>query len=75
MTTLSKQQAAEILGERLRAKIAQRHWRISHLADALGVGTPVVYPWLRGRSVPHGRYLRRLADVLGTTTDYLLGRT
>lgn len=43
------------------------------LADALGVERPTVGMWEIGRSYPTVEMLIRLADLLGVTTDAMLG--
>lgn len=44
------------------------------LAEAMGVERPTVGMWEIGRNYPTVELLIRLADVLGVTTDALLGR-
>lgn len=44
------------------------------LAEALGVGRTSVTMWEAGKSDPPVKLLPRLADLLGVTTDALLGR-
>lgn len=41
-------------------------------AAAVGVTPSIVSEWRRGKSASYNKYLRKIADVLGTTTEYLL---
>ena len=45
------------------------------LAHMLGVARSTVAMWCSGRNDPSHEYLKKLADILGCSTDYLLGRT
>lgn len=45
------------------------------LARMLGVARSTVAMWCSGRNDPSHEYLKKLADILGCSTDYLLGRT
>lgn len=44
------------------------------LATRLGVQSPAVYKWERGRNNPSVEMALKLADVFGCSLDYLLGR-
>ena len=41
-------------------------------AAAVGVTPSIVSEWRRGKSASYNKHLRKIADVLGTTTEYLL---
>lgn len=43
------------------------------IAITLGVSVPTVSDWESGKKFPSGKNLVRLAQVLHTTTDFLLG--
>ena len=67
---------------KLRATIAERivtartyqKMRQTALARAVGSSSQIIHALEHGVSVPSGRMLIRLADALGCSTDYLLGR-
>lgn len=44
------------------------------LADAVGVSQGNVSDWKSGRSAPTAAVMVKIADYLGVTSDYLLGR-
>ena len=45
------------------------------MIDALGVARSTITAWKRRRVAPSGKYVALAAEFLGTSTDYLLGRT
>lgn len=49
-------------------------WSVYRVAKALGVSKSTVYRWESGESEPGILAVCRLADLLGVTTDELLGR-
>ena len=56
-------------------KIARTNAGLSQkeIAITLGVSVPTVSDWESGKKFPSGKNLVKLAQVLHTTTDYLLG--
>lgn len=48
---------------------------VETLAAKAGVHRANVYKWLKGEAAPEGANLAAAADVLGTTMDWLWGRT
>jgi transcriptional regulator with XRE-family HTH domain len=60
---------------RLRRIREERNLLPSDLADIVGITTGMIVKYERGGYDPPGSVLRRLADALGVTTDYLLGRS
>ncbi len=55
---------------RITAKYSQKYVAIS-----VGVATPTVSMWESGAKTPSIESLAKLADLFGTTVDYLIGRT
>lgn len=55
---------------RLNAGLSQKE-----IAISLKVSSPTVSDWENGKKFPSGKNLVNLAQMLGTTTDYLLGNT
>lgn len=47
----------------------------SQLAAGIGVSTGNIFDWKSGRSTPKLEAICKIADYLGCSTDYLLGRT
>ena len=62
-------------GEHIRRAIRDRGYTASQVADALGVSRQTVSSWLNNRADMPLYRLVELADILGCTTDELLGRT
>ena len=55
---------------RLDAKFSQKYVAIS-----VGVATPTISQWESGTKSPSVENLWKLADLYGTSVDYLIGRT
>lgn len=68
---------AEILIERIDARLAEigktRYWLSKEITD--GAGATAIRDIDRRKSMPAGDRLERIAAELGTTTDWLLGRS
>jgi len=61
--------------ERIKELRISRGFTQKGLADALNVSRSTVAMWETGKSQPDNLALNKLADLLTTTCDYLLGRT
>jgi transcriptional regulator with XRE-family HTH domain len=66
---------SERIGERIRLARAKKDWNQSDLARALNKPRQHISQIEQGKQQPRAELLIELADVLGVTTDYLLGRT
>lgn len=64
--------AAGRMARAIKARRLEQGLTQEALAEALGVDHNTVSRWELGRRSPH-RYLDRLAEVLDTTTDALMG--
>lgn len=62
-------------GDRLRAARQQKKYTQEHLARLLDLGLRQIARYETGKNDPTGDVLRRMADLLEVSTDYLLGRT
>lgn len=62
----------ETLGKRIMLLRRRRGMTQEHLSGALGVSPQAVSKWENDQSAPDIALLVRLADILETTTDYLL---
>ena len=74
MTTTAQD---HVLAERLNALIGESHAPLGKLAVHVGMNRTTLFKWLRGKS-PAPRsiaVLAGLADRLGVSVDWLLGRT
>lgn len=61
------------VGERIRALRETKRWSQPELAERVGISLQAVNRLETGRAeMPHRSNLRRYADALGTTVDYLL---
>jgi len=58
--------------EKIKRLREQKHMSQSDLARAIGVSRACVNNWEQGQGDPSRALLLPLAQVLGTTTDYLL---
>jgi transcriptional regulator with XRE-family HTH domain len=65
---------ADIFRERLRAIREQRGYSQDELARRTGLQASAISHFETGTRKPSFENLRRLADALEVTTDYLLGR-
>ena len=61
------------MGERIRSVREQRGMNKNQVARALGTSWQHFDHWERGRVEPALASIRRIAEILGTSTDYLLG--
>ncbi|MCD8008102.1 MAG: helix-turn-helix domain-containing protein [Clostridiales bacterium] len=61
------------LGERLSALMKERQMTQKELAIKAGVTEAAVSHYIKGDRCPRSSVLARLANVLGTTSDYLMG--
>ena len=64
-----------VIGKRIQAARSRLGWTQSDLARALGKHRQHLNPLELGKQLPRVDVLMELADVLGVTTDYLLGRS
>jgi transcriptional regulator with XRE-family HTH domain len=65
---------SEIFTQRLRAARELRQWSQSELAERAGLPPSSIAHFETGTRKPSFDTLRRLANALEVTTDYLLGR-
>jgi transcriptional regulator with XRE-family HTH domain len=61
-------------GNRLKELRQARGYTQEALSDMLHVGTAQISRWETGENDPKADFIDRLASILGTTADYLLGR-
>ena len=65
----------EAFGTRLMLLRIQRHdWSVADLARRVGLRNEQIRDWENGRSFPVLASFILLADALGVTLDYLVGR-
>lgn len=69
-----EQDPSELFRERLRAAREMRGWSQSDLAQEAGMPPSSIAHFETGSRKPSFDTLRRLANALEVTTDYLLGR-
>ena len=61
----------KLFGTRLRQMLEERNMSQVELATRIGKTTRIVSMYLAGERTPRADVLTRIAEVLGTTTDYL----
>ena len=66
---------AKVLGARIVAARERMGWTQIDVAYEIDVDPMTVSRWERGVTTPRSSALLALADALGCTTDYLLGRS
>lgn len=71
---VSTRQLSEELGRNIKVERVRRGLTQSQLADAIRSTKETVSRWERGTSMPNVAMLYKTADVLGVSTDCLLGR-
>jgi transcriptional regulator with XRE-family HTH domain len=64
----------KMIGERIRLARARKGWKQSDLARALDKPRQHLSQIEQGHQQPRAELLIELANVLGVSTDYLLGR-
>ena len=62
------------LGEKIKT-LRKKRYTQEELADRLGIHVNTLVRWERGDRMPTADKLKELADVLDTTSDYLLDKT
>lgn len=63
-----------LIGKRIKAQRARKNITQEELAKILGVSSSTVAMWEVDRRDPDTTTLKKLAEVLDCSTDYLLGR-
>lgn len=61
------------LVEKIKSEAAKKNLNLKQLALKAGMGENTIYKW--NKQSPSAQSLQKVADVLGVTTDYLLGKT
>lgn len=56
-------------------RITELNLTAKKVSDATGISTGNLSDWKNGRCLPSADKLEKLADYLGCSVDYLLGRT
>lgn len=64
-----------MISKRIATARKQKAWIQTQLAEVLGVSVDSVRRWEQGKRTPDTDMLQKLAQVLDTTTSYLLGET
>lgn len=64
-----------VFSERLKQLRAQRKLSQAQFAKKLNLSQSAVAGWEKCRAEPNYRTLRSIADAMGVSLDYLLGRT
>lgn len=60
------------LVEKIKSEAAKKNLNLKQLALKARMGENTIYKW--NKQSPSSQSLQKVADVLGVTTDYLLGR-
>ncbi|TGC26307.1 transcriptional regulator [Escherichia sp. E1130] len=55
----------QIFAYRFNQSAAEHNWNLSEIARRVGVTPQAVQKWAKGSSVPRGKKLKQLADVMG----------
>lgn len=65
----------ELMSERLRELRKRHNFTQSDAAEHTGLERKSIIRYEAAQNVPNGKALVKLAEVYGTTVDYILGRT
>lgn len=66
-----KSQERREVGHRIRAVRERQGWKREELARRLGVHAGSIARWESGGAVPHGYTVQRIAELGGTTAEWL----
>lgn len=69
-----QQRLTRSFSEMLTEELELQEMQQTELAKAIGHDATNVNHWIKGRKLPTIATICRIADVLGVTVDYLLGR-
>ncbi len=61
------------LGERLGQLLQEQHMNQKQFAEKAGITEAALSYYIKGTRVPRSTVLAKMASLLGTTADYLLG--
>ncbi len=64
-----------VFSERLQKRRLLKGWNKSATAQELGISAQRYANWEYGSREPDYEMLNQIADIFGTTTDYLTGKT
>lgn len=70
-----KVESENITSQRIAALAKEQRLSQRLLAEKMEVAPVTIYRWMNGKSYISNEYLTKLAEVLGTTLDYLRGHT
>lgn len=59
--------------DRIKDLAKKRGWSLQKVAEKAGIGINSIYRW--NTKVPSTQSLNKVAEVLGVSADYLLGKT
>ncbi len=60
------------IGDRIRALVRQRGMKFIQLADRVGISPSHLSDIVNNKTGPSVKVLEKIADILNTTTDYLI---
>lgn len=63
------------IGRRIRPILKKKGMSQRKLSEIVGVTETMISRWISGSSVPKANHIVYLADALGVSADYILGRT
>jgi len=63
------------IGVRILPLLEKRAMTQAKLAETVGVTATTMSRWISGSRVPKANHLLYMADALGVSADYILGRT
>ena len=66
---------SEILYHRIKGMVAERHTSINKMLNACGLNTSLMTDVKNKGTIPSAEKIGKMADYLGVSVDYLLGRT
>ncbi len=71
---ISLNEILDNIRDRLDDVLKQKDWNMTQLANDIGIPSRTFMSWMAGTRIPKIDYLWQIADYLGVSIDYLVGR-
>ena len=65
----------EAFGKNFSMLLKERGWSKEQASAIFEVSTSMIYHYMAGSNLPEGAHFARIADILGVSMDFLVGRT
>ena len=65
----------QAFGKNFSTLLKERGWSKTQASTIFEVSESMIYHYMAGSNLPEGQHLARMADILGVSIDFLVGRT